>query len=126
MLRFDPQKVERNVERATTEDLLDRVTVYLSGMEPEAVEIIERELARRGVLPEAVEAHAASRRQAGLATDATGLPRICVICREPAVEMRWSWQKLFRLIPIFPRRQAFCALHRRGPASADGHLPASS
>jgi hypothetical protein len=112
MMQFDPEKVQKNVERAGTEDLLDRITVYLAGMEPEAVTIIERELARRGVMPEEVESHAARRQASGLIHDEDGLVRVCCRCGRPAAEVRWGWQRLFGLVPIFPRQLAYCALHR--------------
>ena len=47
MLEFDPERVARNAQEATSEDLLDRITVYRDGMEAAAVEIIEAELRRR-------------------------------------------------------------------------------
>ena len=34
-MRFDVERVRQNVQQATTEDLLDRLTVYREGMEPE-------------------------------------------------------------------------------------------
>ena len=43
MLPFNPERVWQNAREASTEDLLDRVTVYRAGMEPEALEIIEEE-----------------------------------------------------------------------------------
>lgn len=46
---WDADRVRANARQAPTEDLLERVTVYRSGMEPEAVEIIEAELRRRGI-----------------------------------------------------------------------------
>ena len=42
-MRFDRQRVESNVRQATTEDLLDRITVFAAGMEGDALEIIEAE-----------------------------------------------------------------------------------
>ncbi len=36
MLEFDAERVTRNVRDATSEDLLDRITVYRDGMEPAA------------------------------------------------------------------------------------------
>ncbi len=44
----DTQRLLLNVRQATDEDLLNRVTVYRAGMEPEALVVIEEELAQRG------------------------------------------------------------------------------
>src|SRR5438552_1414817 len=49
---FDADRLQRNVETATTEDLLDRATVHAAGMEREALDLIEAELRRRGVTAE--------------------------------------------------------------------------
>jgi hypothetical protein len=112
MIPFNGEKVRKNAEQARTEDLLDRVTVYRNDLEPEALEIIERELARRGVTPEELEAHAEQRRASGVIRDAAGLVRMCCRCRRPAVEMRWGWQRLFGFVPIFPRLLAYCSVHQ--------------
>ena len=45
MLPFESERVRKNAREATTEDLLNRVTVYRGDMEPEALKIIEAELA---------------------------------------------------------------------------------
>src|SRR5205085_9528442 len=62
-MQFDADKVRANAHRASTEDLLDRVTVYRQGMEPDALPILERELRSRGVSVDQIEAHAARREQ---------------------------------------------------------------
>ena len=49
MLWFDLNQVRQNAKAATTEDLLDRLTVYRAGMEPAAIEVIEAELDKRGI-----------------------------------------------------------------------------
>ena len=49
MLPFDLDRVRKNVEEATTIDLLERATVFREGMELEALELIETELRRRGI-----------------------------------------------------------------------------
>src|SRR5579884_673719 len=58
MLEFDRERVRANVQEATTEDLLDRATLYADGMESEALDLIEAELRRRGVTAEVQRAHA--------------------------------------------------------------------
>ena len=100
-MRFDPERVLSNVRRATTEDLLDRITVYRAGMEPEALDMIERELYSRGVYTAQIEAHAASREQTILLLpDGTAAP--CSFCDSPAVAEGWGWHRLWGLVPLFP------------------------
>jgi hypothetical protein len=109
-MRFDPQRVWDNVRLASTEDLLDRVTVYRPGMEPEAVEIIEAELRRRGVRDDAIEAHARDQGDVLILPDGTA--RQCSFCRRPAVARGWGWHRLFGWVPVFPRPFFYCAQHR--------------
>jgi hypothetical protein len=107
---FDPGRVIANACASETEDLLDRVTVYRDGMEPEAVEIIEDELRRRGVGPEEMAAHAA--RHAGAVVEGhDGVAERCSYCRRPAVAAGWGWQRLWNLLPVFPRRFFYCQVH---------------
>jgi hypothetical protein len=110
MLPFDAKKVQENARKASTEDLLDRVTAYREGMEPEALDIIEAELRQRGVGPEEIEAH--SLRGHDILRLPDGVAAKCSFCRRPAVESRWGAHKLFGLLPVFPRRLYFCAEHR--------------
>ena len=140
MMRFDPEKVKKNVERATTEDLLDRVTVYLAGMEPEAVELIERELARRGVLPDEVERHAAQRRQSGVIRDETGCRAHLCCLRRTRRGSALELAETVRCRAYLPAATGFLRVHRLGgppagqdpestkpsPASANDHFGASS
>src|SRR5271154_2856771 len=60
-MQFNAERVRDNVRQADTNDLLDRITVYRAGMEPEAVDIIESELFRRGLDGNAIAAHAEKR-----------------------------------------------------------------
>jgi hypothetical protein len=110
VLQFNPDRVRANAEDATTEDLLDRVTVYRDDMEPEALEIFEAELARRKVTCEQIAAHADARR-ANLLTEGTSVRR-CSRCFRPAVHEGWHWHRLFGVIPLFPRLMTFCEDHR--------------
>ena len=115
MLPFDPERVRSNVRQAEDEDLLDRVTVYRSGMEPEALEIIEAELRARGIRGEQIEAHAQER-----APEIIPLPdgtvRPCSFCHRPAVDHGWGWHRLWGVLPVFPRYYFYCEEHR--PAGA--------
>ena len=121
-MRFNPEKVRSNVRQASTEDLLDRVTVWRYGMEPEALDLIEAELRQRGVDPGEVEAHA-ERRKADVVPGSRGMAAVCYLCDRPAVERRWVWGKFWRLVPLFPRRAYVCAEHRPAGAATSGSPP---
>jgi hypothetical protein len=108
-LELDLEKLKANVQKADTEDLLDRATVFRAGMEPAALEVIDAELRARGVGEEAVSAHAARRGQ-GL-IDAEGFAAKCEKCPRPAAVRLWTWHRLWGVLPLFPRRAAFCAEH---------------
>lgn len=113
MLEFNPERVRDNVRQATTEDLLDRVTVYRSGMEPEALDIIEAELRARGVGPNHIENHAADRLQTAIPLD-DGTVVVCSFCDRPAVKQGWGWHRLWGHVPVFPRFFSYCEEHRPG------------
>jgi hypothetical protein len=112
-LDLNMERVKANVQKARTEDLLDRATVYRDGMEPEALELIDAELRARGVSAAEVAAH--RERRARIVYDADGLAVKCVRCARPAAAQRWGWHLLWGKLPLFPRRLAYC----------DEHLPAS-
>jgi hypothetical protein len=115
-MRFDPAKVRDNVKAASTEDLLDRATVWRDGLEPAALELIETELQNRGVTPAELEAHARRRAENVIATP-DGVAAVCYRCAKPAVERRWVWGK-FRGVPsLFPQRLYVCEEHRSGKAT---------
>lgn len=109
-----PQNLERlreNIKNAETEDLLDRITFYRAGMEENAITLIEAELRSRGVLDEQIEKH---RDEYGTVIW-EGEPPIalmCGLCSRPAVEEQTKWHRLLRVIPLFPRRMAYCPKHR--------------
>jgi hypothetical protein len=110
-MKFDTRKVWANARQASTDDLMDRVTVFREGMEPEALAIIEAELRDRGITPEMIEAHArAGREKCVRSADGAALP--CSFCRKPAVVEGWGWQRLWGFLPIFPRRFRYCRDHR--------------
>src|SRR5437763_12869168 len=109
MFQLDLDRVRDNARRATTEDLLDRVTVYRQGMEAEAVEVIEAELRTRGVT--AAEQVDHERRRGAVLRDAGGLPLCCGHCGAPAVARVRTWHRLLGLLPLFPRWLPLCAEH---------------
>lgn len=108
-LAFDPERVLLNARRSSTEDLLNRVTVYRAEMEPEAVAIIERELRERGVTAAQITAYRAA--HAEVILSASGAAIKCSFCEAPAVASSWGWQRLFGRIPVFPRFLYRCKNH---------------
>src|SRR5947209_14646697 len=98
---FNIDRVKKNVREATTEDLLDRATVYRAGMEPAALDVIERELRERGVRREEIDDHERRRRQETRALP-DGTVRRCSFCHQPAVAEAWGWHRMWGLIPLFP------------------------
>jgi hypothetical protein len=110
-VELDLHKVADYIRRAKTEELLDRVTVYRDGMEPAAVDLMENELARRGLSPEEIEDHDRRQRESALFHD-DGTAVRCSFCERPAVLRAWGWHRLWGSVPVFPRRFAYCELHR--------------
>ncbi len=109
-----------SVAAATTEDLLDRVTVYSAGMEPAAVRLMEAELARRGVMGREIDAHGEMRRRDVL-WHPDGVAVKCHKCPRPAVVRAWVWHRVFGVLPVFPVRVPLCAAH--GKAGTPGDAP---
>jgi hypothetical protein len=109
-MKFNADRVRANLAAATTEDLLDRATVYRSEMEPEALAIIEAELNRRGVATDQIVAHSQSRR--GTVLTNGSVAQRCSFCHKPAVHDGWRWHRLFGKIPLFPRLVYSCEDHR--------------
>lgn len=98
------------VHGAETEDLLDRVTVYRAGMEPVALDLMHGELDRRGVTSDDIIDHYQQRRaRAIMLPDGTAMR--CSFCDRPAVDYRFGWHRLFRRIPIFLWKFAYCEVH---------------
>ena len=113
MLEFNAEKVILNARGATTEELLDRVTVYRRGMEPEALEIIERELHSRGVKWETVADHGERNGREAL-MDNHGVALRCSFCDAPAVAQGRGWHRLLGLVPLLPRKFRYCQKHKPG------------
>jgi hypothetical protein len=112
MDQFDRDRVMNNVRAADTEDLLDRVTAFRDGMEPEAVNIIEEELANRGIDSDDIKRHA-SEICSDMLRDSDGWAYRCSFCNRPAVERRWGWHRLWGMAPIpIPRLYNYCRAHR--------------
>lgn len=110
-MHINLERVRANVRQADTEDLLDRATVYRQGMEEEALDLIEQELHARGIGSEAIAEHERKRREETL-FDRQGIALKCHSCPRPAVAETWGWHHLWGLVPLFPRRFAWCAEHK--------------
>ena len=110
-MKLDLQRVRENVTQASTEDLLDRATVYRNGMEKAALEVIDGELRRRGVTPAEIQAHWEIKRANVLTVDQVA--RRCTFCDRPAVSRRWGIHWLWGSVPTFiPRLYQYCEVHQ--------------
>jgi hypothetical protein len=110
-MEFNIDRVRNNVRSASTEDLLDRVTVYRAGLEPEALPVILEELRLRGVSAQAIVEH--EKLRGTVAVDENGTAQKCSDCTRPAVVREWGWHQLFGKVPVFPRLFWRCEEHRR-------------
>lgn len=110
--------VRQNVRSASTEDLLHRATVYRAGMDPAALEVIDGELARRGIDDEAIQLHFA--RNADVMMTEEGFAERCSFCDAPALVRHWGWHKVWGLLPVFPWRFRYCRDHVPPLGKADG------
>ena len=104
-------KVESFARTATTEELLDRATVFRPDHDPEALDLFERELRRRGVGFDEMERHGGKRAEAAIVRSDGTIAR-CEFCERPAEVTAWKWQRLWGKVPIFPRPMALCEHHR--------------
>ena len=112
MFDVSPKVWQQNFQAATTGDLLDRLTVYRPGMEPEALRLIEQELLVRGWNRADIEAHAREyESELPLLRHADGSARECVYCRRPALVRRWQWYWIKGRVPLFPQRVDLCYDH---------------
>lgn len=122
-MQFDLNRVRQNIKSATTEDLLDRATVYRDGMEPQALVLIEWELEQRGISLEAIETHLRLRHE--VLRDVAGHPQACSFCDRPAVRIGWGWHRMWGKIPLFPRRFRYCDVHKPAEEIAKEEEPSS-
>jgi len=113
---MDLNRIREDARRASTESLLDRVTVYRGEVEVPALGILEAELRSRGVGLTEVDAHAAARERAGLSRHPDGTVIRCHYCFRPATVRRWQWFRLWGwFLPLFPRPFHLCAEHAERP-----------
>jgi hypothetical protein len=110
-MQLDLKRVRDNARQATSEDLLDRLTVYAPEMEPAALEIIEEELRGRGIGTAEILSHAEEREKEVLRRE-DGSCRTCSFCERPAVAEGLGWHRLWGRIPVFLRYFYYCAEHK--------------
>lgn len=108
-MKLDLTRVRANISRASTDDLLDRATVYRGGMELEALDLIDAELAARGIGAEQLARHRA--RQSEVLVDQGGLAERCSFCHAPALVRAWGWLRLWGTVPVLPWRLRYCREH---------------
>jgi hypothetical protein len=118
-VKLDLRAVAENARRADTTELLDRVTVYRDDMEPAALDLIEGELARRGVERGAIREHDRVRRER-LVHDPDGNLVRCEYCDQPAVRLRRRWHCIGGFLPVFRRTFAYCGEHEPGSKTETG------
>jgi hypothetical protein len=115
-MAIDPDRVRAHAEKADDGELLDRVTVFRTLMEPDAVEIIEQVLRRRGFSLDRIEAYGEQAAREVLRLG-DGTPAKCHFCSRAAVVRGWGWHRWKeRGLPLFPRLFRFCPDHRRDQA----------
>ena len=112
-MRLDLESVRKNVLEATTEDLLDRATVFRGGMEHEALAIIDGELKARGFSALDLDYYA-QKRGRNVIKRPDGLAARCNFCLKPATSKGWGWHSIFGRFPLWPRFYHYCDEHRPG------------
>jgi hypothetical protein len=118
-VKASPERLLANIRTAATDDLLDRVTVFREAMEPEAVAVIEAELARRGLGPDEIHTHRHALQHRVL-RDERGLVACCRRCPRAATQTARDWHRWLGLVPLFKRRFYYCdaCWERRGRGSS--------
>ncbi|CAN5331030.1 hypothetical protein BH10PLA2_BH10PLA2_12670 [soil metagenome] len=112
-MRLDLESVRKNVQGASTEDLLDRATVFRGGMEAEALEIIDAELQTRGYTALDLEYHS-QKRGPKVVIRSDGTAARCSFCLKPATSKGWGWHAVWGRFPLWPRFLHYCEEHRPG------------
>jgi hypothetical protein len=102
----------KELAAADTDDLLDRFTAYRAGMEPVALELIAKELYRRGVSANRImQLRETYERECIFHPD--GVAIMCSYCRKPAIKQGWGWHRLWGRVLILPRWLRYCAEHAK-------------
>jgi len=118
-MKFDLERVLLNVRGAATEDLLNRITAFRAGMEPEAIPLIEAELRERGVSRQVIDAHEARCLEECIVLE-DGIAAKCSFCQQPAVARGWDWHRVFGILPVIPRSFYFCRDHEPRSSETGG------
>jgi len=121
---MDIERVREETQKASTESLLDIVTVYRTEMENIATEVAESELSARGVRSAQIATHATMRQNEGFLRHSDGTVIRCNFCSRPAIEHQWEWQRLWGwFLPLFPRQFHLCHAHtEHRPTDAHGRV----
>lgn len=107
---FDLERIRANVAGASSEDLLDRITIWRAGMEESALAIIEEELRRRDITSYDIALHEEMRSQ-NLIILGGGYPARCCECFRPAVQRVVAWHRVWGVVPLFRRSFYYCEKH---------------
>jgi len=105
-----PEKQLARLRAMSTLELLDRVTVLQSQMDPDAVELMHAELAGRGIGPDEIGAHLRDMRMVVIRNE-TGEIGTCSLCGRAAVSSREEWHRWLGLVPLLKRRRYYCPEH---------------
>lgn len=96
-MKLDGEAVKAWIRQAGTEELLDRATVYRDDMEPEAVDWIAAELARRDVSAEQMREHVQANLERQIVRRDGSVAR-CWFCQRPAAKRAWRLRS--RVVPL--------------------------
>jgi hypothetical protein len=103
----------------STAELLDRVTVLRELMDGDALELMQAELAGRGLGPDEIGAHLRAMRMK-VVKHRDGTPACCGQCGRAATSCGLDWHRLWGVAPLFKRVRYWCEEHERKVASSDG------
>lgn len=98
------------LSQLTEEELLDRWVFCRDELTETGQEATEAEVNRRGLSPAHQERHRGTW-ESRLWRDSEGKTRVCQACDRLAVCRKWSFRKVFGLIPLLPIRVSYCADH---------------
>lgn len=102
----------------TEEELLDRWVFCRDELTAAGQGAVTEELARRGLGPAHWEKHRQTWENR-LWRDGQGKSRVCMVCNRQAICRKWSFRKIFGLIPLLPIRVSYCAEHAGSPSGKE-------